>query len=124
MERLLPKMIEKQTTYDINAIYIGYIAKQQEINENGKIITLKNLIDNKPRMFKYAAVGYYQDIETEKYYPMVGKYQEPEEDGLYIAEEYCKSFKNVCSQDNSVRLTAKQCREMLDKQLESNRFCL
>ena len=138
MSRIIEEMVEKQSvskapelTYNITSVYVGYLAKHLVWHEAGRTIELNRLIDRKPRMFKYSALGVYQDIESGKYYPMLKSDDNVADYDLYIAEEYCKRFDIKCSNvitSESVtkdsKLTAEQLRNILDKQFKVAQFGL
>jgi voltage-gated potassium channel len=62
MSRIIEEMVEKQAvssvpeiTYNISSIYVGYLAKYEEVHEPNRIIEFNYLVDCKPRLFKYSA---------------------------------------------------------------------
>lgn len=123
-KRLIEQMVVEtnqvqEPTYNLGGVYVGYIAKTIMAN-NGKKV--KQVVNTKPIMFKYGALGYYQDIETGNYYPLLNANND-NIDGLYIPERYLHDYIIFCAEtlkikgiDVKSRLTVGKLREIIKEQ--------
>lgn len=73
--------------YNVDDIYVAYIAKQIIQQTNGQLI-LKQMINSNLRVCKYVSSNCLQDIETLEYYPLIRFNKQPKIEGNYIPERF------------------------------------
>lgn len=120
----------KKAKYDISNLYVGYISKFITGYYNGRTY-LKQLTNHMPRIFRKTGNDIFQDIETEKVYPILMEKQTPHEDENYIVEDNLQLFEVACMEilesqelETNAKLTKLQLRAILDKQtkLDKDRY--
>ena len=124
MTQIIDKKIEKQNeieTYNIQAIYVGYIAKRlvQTIAGEKKV---RNLVKSNPIIMKYSN-GYCVDIENGNRYPVISLGQMPQNDDYYVPERLMYDYCTFCSETlysdenlEELEMTSTQLREILNAQ--------
>lgn len=85
---LIQKSIQESKTYNVSDIFIGQIAKRR-VGKDGKLGIAK-IIDSKLRIFRYASMDYFRDIENNEYYPLIGDGDSVNNGGYYIPERLLK----------------------------------
>lgn len=123
------KRIQKEK-YNISNLFIGYTSRVITTYDRGRRY-LKQLTDATPKIFRHTALDTFQDIETEKLYPILREGKIAKENEICIMEDNLQHYEVACidilDKDEikpNTRLSRAQLREILDKQtkLEERRF--
>ncbi|MFQ6723888.1 MAG: hypothetical protein ACLRFE_00955 [Clostridia bacterium] len=109
--------------YNINDIYVGYIAKRIITRHNGKDV-LKQMVKQTPVILYPIELNHFKDISCHNtYYPLVRIGENPNTDDYYLSEKYIESFTGVCSETLSIHnisenasLTAGELSQILAEQ--------
>jgi len=114
----------EKAKYDTAELFIGNLSRVITTKFRGKVY-FKQLIDEKPRIFRHTALDTFQDIETEKFYSLVADGVVPKEYKHCILEASLQGFESACidviEKDNincDNKLTKSQLRQILDKQTQ------
>lgn len=114
----------EKAKYDTGELFVGYLSRVITTNFRGKVY-FKKLTDSRPRIFRHTTLDTFQDIETEKYYPLVVDGVVPKTDKYCILEACLQGYECACidviEKDNincDNKLTKSQLRQILDKQIQ------
>ena len=122
----------EKAKYDTSELFVGNLSRIITTKFRGKVY-FKKLTDEKLRIFRYTALDTFQDIETEKYYPLVADGEVPKESKYCLLEASLQGFESACIDvidqeqiDCDSKLTKSQLRQIVDKQnrIDENRFSI
>ena len=116
--------------FDTGELFVGNLSRIITTKFKGRVC-FKQLTDSKPRIFRHTALNTFQDIETEKFYPLIIDGQVPDGYKHCILEASLQGFESFCMEaiedkqiDCDNKLTKLQLRQILDNQtrMDQNRF--
>lgn len=128
MERLITQIIDNKTImktereiYNMQAIYVGYIAKRLVETVDGES-KVRRLVNASPIMLKYSD-GYGIDIENGNKYPILNLGEIPQNDDYYIPERLMYDYSTFCCEAiysaeiaQNLEMTPVQLRKILNEQ--------
>lgn len=110
----------KNTKYDINDIYVGYILGAIKVRTNSKI-KVKHLVNPEIKMFKRVDVDKFMDIESEIRYPLIS--QNFDEQQKFVSGKYLTSFITYCVEtlyekeiDSECKMSIKELKSIIAEQ--------
>ena len=121
---------DQVTKYDINNIYVGYLAKRAVQKIDGKE-ALKQIVKSQPILLYPVELNYLKAIEEDdKYYPLIYIGEKPSNDDYYVPERFLDTFVNICAEtlfslgiNDDVQLTVKELKEIMEKQEFLKQIC-